>query len=335
MRAAVFHGPGDIRVEDVAAPEAAADEVLVDVSWAALCGTDVNEYLSGPHLVSAPPPVLGHEFVRRLASDVDGLPAGARVVSGAGVSCGRCRRCWQGRTNLCAEYRTLGLTVDGGLAERVAAPVRTLVPVPDSLPDHVAVLAQPLAVGLHAVKRADPQDDDVVVLLGAGAIGSFVLLGLADRSGTLVVVDTSDTALQQASANAPGASVCRPDAAEELVRDLTGGRGADVVIEASGAPGSLTRALGLAARGGRVHAVGLPVEPQQIDVSRTVLAEVDITTSVAHVCDHDIPAALGLLARREPVLRTHHVPLEGVVTEGLEPLARREPLGKVLVRVGG
>jgi (R,R)-butanediol dehydrogenase / meso-butanediol dehydrogenase / diacetyl reductase len=337
MRAAVFHGPRDVRVQTV--PDPVADGIgsaLVEVRRAALCGTDVNEFVSGPHLVVNPPTVLGHEFVGRLLEPAAGLASGTRVVSGAGVWCGRCRRCREGRTNLCVDYRTLGLTVDGGLAERVAVPVRTLVPVPDDLPDERAVLAQPLAVGLHAVRRAAPREEDVVVLVGAGAIGTFALLGLAEAPhARIVVVDTSDAALDQARAAAPGADLAHPDDVVELVRDITGGRGADVVLETSGMPGSLARALDITARGGRVQAVGLPVVPQELDVARLVLAEIDISTSVAHVCDRDIPAALDLLARRAPALLTHEVHLEDVVEGALEPLSRREVLGKVVVRVSG
>ena len=108
---------------------------------------------------------------------------GRRVACGAGVSCGTCAWCLRGRTNLCAGYYTLGLSTHGGLARYAAAPASTLREIPDGCPDIEAALAQPLAVGLHGVARAGVQPGDTVVLLGAGAIGSFILAGLSATMG--------------------------------------------------------------------------------------------------------------------------------------------------------
>src|SRR5205823_8303656 len=112
VRAAVFHGPRDVRVENVPDPAApGADEVVLEVIRAAICGTDASEWDHGP-VLCRPGVVLGHEFVGRvvdIGDDVRSLRVVDRVVSGAGISCGRCRWCVLGRTNLCAEYRTLGL----------------------------------------------------------------------------------------------------------------------------------------------------------------------------------------------------------------------------------
>jgi (R,R)-butanediol dehydrogenase/meso-butanediol dehydrogenase/diacetyl reductase len=335
MRAAVYHGRLDVRVEDVPEPTGQEGHALVAVSRCALCGTDASEYAKGPTLLPAGrPTVLGHEFVGTVVGGSTRVPVGTRVVSGAGVSCGSCRRCRQGRTNLCLSYSTLGLTRDGGLAELVSVPERTLQVVPDDLPDELAVLAQPLAVGLHAVRRAAPAPGDTVVLLGAGAIGTFVLLGLLDREvGRILVADVSADAL--ATLRALGdVETCLADDVADAVRDTTDGLGADLVIEASGSRGSLATAVGLAARGGRVQAVGLPAGAQELDVTRMVLAEVDVLTSVAHVCDEDLPEALRVLAARRPALRTVEVPLEDVVEHGLVALAERRAEGKVVVSVG-
>ena len=119
MRAAVFHAPGDVRIESVAEPgEPGPGEVLIQVSKAAICGTDSAEWAHGP-MLARPPVVLGHEFTGAVVAAGDGLSLapGTRVVSGAGISCGRCEWCAAGRTNLCARYQTLGLHLDGGLAE--------------------------------------------------------------------------------------------------------------------------------------------------------------------------------------------------------------------------
>ena len=125
------------------------------MSKAALCGTDSAEWAHGP-LLARPPVVLGHEFTGRGGrggAAVSRFPAGTRVVSGAGISCGRCEWCAAGRTNLCASYQTLGLHRDGGLAELVLSPAAICQAVPDGLDDVGAAMAQPLAVALHAARR--------------------------------------------------------------------------------------------------------------------------------------------------------------------------------------
>src|SRR4051794_9130944 len=120
MRAAVYHGPGDVRIEARRDPPApGGGELLLDVLRASICGTDAAEYDHGP-VLAEPPLVLGHELVGRVVAvgpGVGGIAAGDRVVTGAGVSCGTCARCTEGRTNLCERYFTLGLQADGGLAE--------------------------------------------------------------------------------------------------------------------------------------------------------------------------------------------------------------------------
>src|SRR4051812_46629603 len=139
----------------------------MDVTLAAICGTDVGEYLHGPvqlplyerHHASGHlgPIVIGHEFVGVVGAVGEGvtrLAPGDRVACGAGVSCGECRWCAAGRTNLCARYYTLGLSANGGLADRVAAPASACFAIVDTCDDRSAVLAQPLAIALHAVDRA-------------------------------------------------------------------------------------------------------------------------------------------------------------------------------------
>ena len=144
MRAAVFHAPGDVRIESVPEPgDPGPGELLIRVARAALCGTDSAEWDHGP-LLAQPPVILGHEFTGQVVAaglETSGFPAGTRVVSGAGMSCGQCEWCAAGRTNLCARYQTLGLHRDGGLAEFVRSPAAICQPVPDSLDDTDAAMA--------------------------------------------------------------------------------------------------------------------------------------------------------------------------------------------------
>ncbi len=188
----MLYEPGDVRLADIdPAPAPGPDEVRMRILRVGLCGSDVSEYDHGPvltplhrrHPVTGVqgPIVLGHEMlgaIEEIGSDVTNYQPGDRVVSGAGVWCGQCRWCRAGRMNLCAHYYTFGLNLNGGLTERVTVPARTLVAVPPGVSDDNAVLAQPLAVGLHAVDRSGVSAGDVAVVIGAGAIGGFILAGL-------------------------------------------------------------------------------------------------------------------------------------------------------------
>jgi threonine dehydrogenase-like Zn-dependent dehydrogenase len=339
VRAAVFRGPRDVRVEDVPDPGVTAPgEVVLEVVRAAICGTDSSEWDHGP-VLCRPGVVLGHEFVGRVVEVGDGVTdvrVGDRVVSGAGISCGECEWCRRGRTNLCAEYRTLGLQVDGGLAEYVTSPASICRLVPDDCDDDAAAMAQPLAVALHALSRVGFKSDESVAIVGAGGIGSFIVAGAARRAagGRVVAIDVDAERLPTAmalgaheTADATGHDLA------ELLLELSGGDGFDVVIEASGAPAAPAAAMAGARRGGRVLLVGLHGAPRELDLTRTIVREIDVFTTVAHVCDTDIPAALELLAETDVAAVTAgaRIPLEALVEHGLRPLAERRATGKILV----
>jgi len=355
MRAAVYHGRNDVRVEERPVPRAEPGEVLLRVTRSGICGTDAAEFARGPgmfpveraHPVSGHrgPMIMGHEFIGEVvettqdARSLAGRPlvAGTRVATGAGVSCGDCSWCRAGRTNLCARYWTLGLNADGGLAEYAAVPASTCVEIADGCADDAAGLAQPLAVGLHAARRVDVGPADTVVLNGAGAIGSFILCGLAGRRPErIVAVDVDDERLATAAALGATDTVNVAGGRDpvEAVAEVLGGPGAaSVVIEASGVDGAAQRALRMAARGGRVLLVGLAHGPQPLELADAILRELDMLTTVAHVCGEDVPEALALLAdgRVAGHLLDRVIGLDSLVEDGLGALVGRTARGKILV----
>jgi (R,R)-butanediol dehydrogenase / meso-butanediol dehydrogenase / diacetyl reductase len=342
MKAAVFHGPHDVRIEEVSDPGSPrVDEVVLEVIRAAICGTDAAEWDHGP-VLCRPGVVLGHEFVGRVVdvgAEVTGFRVGDRVVSGAGISCGRCRWCLLDRTNLCAEYRTLGLQVNGGLAEYVTTPAAICHAVPAGCDDDAAVMTQPLAVALHALSRVAQGPDDSVAVVGVGGIGSFIVAGAARRTvnGRIVAIDIDPERLSTAAALGAGEVVdATGQDLAKLLLDLTDGVGFDVVIEASGAPHAPATATIGVRRGGRVLLVGLHAAPREIDLTRMIVREVDIITSVAHICDTDIPAALELLAESNVAAVTAgpRIPLDVLVDDGLRPLVEGRAAGKILIAPG-
>jgi threonine dehydrogenase-like Zn-dependent dehydrogenase len=349
VKAAVYHGRRDVRIEDVRAPDSpGAGELLLDVEYAAICGTDASEWAHGPFFapLDVPHPfsghhgplVMGHEFIGRIAAlgeGVDDLAIGDLVASGAGVWCGECRWCLEGRTNLCARYYTLGLHTDGGLAEQVRVPAKTCKLVPDGLSPVAAALAQPVAVALHAVRRARLGPEDHVAVVGVGGIGAFVLAAARFfGAGRIIAVDIDADRLTTASRL--GATDVVDAGKLDLVTgvgELTGGSGVDVVIEASGAPSAPQDALNAVRRGGKVLMVGLQAAPRELDLHAMTLREVDMITTNAHVCDVDLPDALRLLASGDlaQVVTAGVIELDELVAEGLERLASGTAGGKIVV----
>ena len=351
MRAAVFHGAGDIRIEAVAAPgEPGPGEVLIAPSMAAICGTDASEYAHGPHMIPlharhpgsghVGPLVLGHEFVGRveaLGDGVESVAVGDRVVSGAGVSCGECAWCRAGRTNLCASYYTLGLSAPGGLADQVISPASILVGVPDGVNDVGAAMAQPLAVAIHALDRGGVGPGMTVAVLGIGGIGGFLVGAASTRElRRLIAVDVDPNKLALAEAlGADDAIDARGADVAAAIREATAGEGADVVIEASGVPANPSVAIHATRRGGQVVIVGLQADPPPVDIFDAALREVDLVATVAHICDSNLPESLAVLAQTELAgeVLGEVVPMTNLVEDAIAPLAAGTAPGKMVVEV--
>ena len=342
MQAAVYYGDHDVRLESVDVPEPRPGEVLIRITRSGVCGTDASEWKAGPkvfpvnrthpHSGHHGPLILGHEFIGEIERSEDPrFAVGERVASGAGVSCGECDRCREGRTNLCQVYRTYGLNVEGGMAAYAAVAADTLVRIPDELSDDAAGLSQPLAVGLHAARRAGVQAGDRVLLIGAGAIGTFVLAGLQHLvDADVTVVDFAGSRLDRAlRVGASRVIAVDGDSFEEEMAALQ--CSLDVVIEASGAPGQLNRAIALTRDGGTVLQVGLPTSAQEVDIHQLVFREITIRTTLAHVCADDMPASIKILAETnlaEELLDSVRPLAE--LPEQLERLATGKVEGKVL-----
>lgn len=351
MRAAVFHGPKDVRVEAVPEPPPLGPhEVLLEIDRAGICGTDSSEYLHGPNQLPIErrhhasghvgPLIIGHEMLGKVSAvggGVEGLAVGDRVVPGAGMWCGECDWCRAGKTNLCERYYTLGLQANGGMAELVNVPERMCQTVPEACSDRSAAVAQPLAVGLHAVSRARVAAGYSVAIIGVGGIGFFILAGaLAEGAGPVVAIDVEPNRLDRASAYGASARVNpREEDPTTALLQMTDGIGFDVVFEASGAETAPELAQAIVRRGGTILLVGLHKQPRAFDVTDLVLREVELVATLAHVCDVDLPNALELLQdpRLAEAALDREIELEAVVDEGLEPLAAGNVSGKIVIDV--
>lgn len=351
MKAAVYYGPGDVRIEDVPEPGAPGHgEVLLQIQMGALCGTDASQWkratmvpLHARHPVSGHlgPVILGHEVVGVIAATgegVDDLVVGQRVVPGCGWWCGVCQECRAGRINICQDYFVYGIHANGGLAEWFNVPAKMCVPVPGASSIEAAAMAQPCAVALHALRRGEIRDGQTIALFGVGSIGSLMLAALraqrADVSVLAVDVEVQRltvaralhvTALIDASASDPVATIL----------EMTGGRGVDVAVEATGVPQTMAQALASVGRGGTLLQVGLPPDQASLPINQAVLREKNLISTNGQVTLVDLPQALSLLTETDLAARVGYrvISLNDLVEEGLRPLAEHRAAAKVLVQI--
>ncbi len=270
MRAVVLHGPGDVRVDDVAEPALLeAGDAIVEVTATAICGADLFPY-HGLTPGFEPGTVLGHEFagvVREVGPEVERIRPGQRVVNGSMTRDGTCAYCRLGLPTQCEGRSLFGYSgvyprLDGGQAELVRIPRADLVlqPLPDSVSDEAGVfVADILPTGWGAVVRGGVEAGDAVCVVGCGPVGLMAVLSAVHHGARVLAVD--GIAARRELAASLGAEAVAPEQAAEAVAEATGGLGADVVIEAAGSQGALDAALRLARGRGTVSVVGAHFEP--------------------------------------------------------------------------
>ncbi|GAA0276810.1 2,3-butanediol dehydrogenase [Actinomadura nitritigenes] len=299
MKALRWHGPRDLRLEDVPEPgPPGPGEALIEVAYCGVCGTDVHEYASGPHMIRPgphpltghrPPLALGHEMsgtVLALDAPVPGIAVGDRVAVDPCWRCGECRWCRRGEYHICPKGGSVGLASPGGFAERALVPAAGLVRLPDGVPDDLAALAEPLAVGLHAVRRGGVGPGDHVLVLGAGPIGMAAVLAAKTAGAAGIYVSEPVAARREAitdlvtEAYDPGAADVRRE-----VYLRTGRVGPDVVLEATGIPELAVAAVNSARRGGRIVLAGIGDRPAQLNLTALTFYERTLAGSLGYAFD--------------------------------------------------
>lgn len=266
MRALVKEGVGPDRVvfREWPTPVPGADEILVRVQAAAVCASDIH--LWHDEFPCTPPFVLGHEFcgqVEQVGANVKNVRPGDRIVSENNPgACGRCRICQSGFPNVCPEKRAIGFRSDGCFADHLKLPATLVHKVPAGVSSVAAALSEPLAVAIHAVEdRCGIQPGDVVVVLGPGAIGLLCAqVARAEGAARVIVAGTDRDELQRfACARQLGCETVnvQRESLDERVKQLTGGLGADVVVEAAGMAPAIESAIRLVRRAGRMVVLGL------------------------------------------------------------------------------
>lgn len=324
MMAVVAYAPLDYRLEVVPVPVLAPGEVLLKIEACGICAGDVKAWKGAPRFWGGEgqpkyikePVIPGHEFLGHIAALGEGVShvaIGERVIAEQIVPCGHCRFCRRGQYWMCERHDVYGFQhhVNGGMAEYMRIP-RESMPylhrVPETMPVETAVLIEPFSCSLHTVDRANVQIGDVVVLSGAGTLGLGMMGPLVHRGAeALVVVDLKDDRL--ALAKKFGAThVLNPsqvDVVKEIKR-MTEGYGADIYIEATGAPASVVQGLDCLRRLGRF--VEMSVFGQPVTVDWSIISDTkELDVLGVHLSPYCYPRVIR-------GLETKTIPSQGVVT---------------------
>jgi L-iditol 2-dehydrogenase len=305
MKVAMLYGVKDLRIENVDVPSVGAGEVLVDVKAATTCGTDLKIFQRGyVEKVIKLPTIFGHEWagdVAEIGSGLEWPQKGMRVRAGNSAPCLRCRMCQKGEYNLCENMIWLW----GAYAEFIKVPARMVFLNMQEIPSHVsyeeAAIAEPLACVLHGAEEARINLGDTVAIIGAGPIGLLHLL-VAKQIGAerVIMIDLVDERL--GFAQRLGADVTINGGQEdpaEVIKQLTGGYGADVVIEAIGSPVTWEQSLKLARKGGTVLEFGGSPPGTEIKVNTEMLHYGELTVlGTFHATPLHFKKALNLIASR-------------------------------------
>jgi (R,R)-butanediol dehydrogenase / meso-butanediol dehydrogenase / diacetyl reductase len=338
-----WHGRGDVRLDEIEdPPPPGPGEILLRPLWCGICGTDVEEYCSGPLFIPSGEPhpltgrsapiTLGHEFsgeVVDVGPGIERFRTGDRVAADTLIFCGECYWCKRHQVTLCERLAALGLMADGGLASLCNAPERTLLPVPDDISDEAGALAETLAVAVRALRRGRFVVGESVAVVGAGAVGLMALQAAIAGGASKVSVVEPLPGRRRLATSLGADEVYAP---EEAVL------AADVVVECSGNEGAVQTAVGAARKAGRVVLVGIYGRPGTLDFLEVVGTEKEIVGSLSHVYDEDFAAAVSLLGRRavraEPLV-SDRVPLNRALADGIIALMREpEKHLKILIRPG-
>jgi len=302
MRALLLTDRRQFELTDFPTPEVGPDDVLVRVAACGICGSDVHGY-DGSSGRRIPPIIMGHEAsgtVAAVGGNVREFGEGDRVTFDSMISCGRCSYCRRGEPNLCDHRRVLGVSCDeyrrhGAFAEYVVVPRHITYKLPDGVSFEQAAMIEPVSVAVHAVDLSPVKLGDTAVVVGAGMIGQLVIqcLKLAGCA-TVIATDLDDTRLTMAARSGADHTLVATEDVPGHVLELTGGRGADVAMEAVGATAPLRTAICSVRKGGTVTLIGNVTANVELAMQRVVTRQISLIGSCASAGEY--PACIGLLA---------------------------------------
>ncbi|MFX1559596.1 MAG: zinc-binding dehydrogenase [Promethearchaeota archaeon] len=327
MKAVVFEGIHEIQVKDVPEPSLGPTDVLVEPKFVGICGSDISAWEYGMYESGL---ILGHEFsgeVVEVGEDVADWKKGDRVVPNSLLPCGKCTFCLKQKFSICDDMQMIGISMNGGLAERVAIPQNMLHRLPDTIDFKTGAFVEPLSIVIRGFNRIDFKPGESVLVLGTGAIG-ILSVHIAKLRGASVVYASEIRKTRLEKAREAGANEIINPSKESLplrIESLTQGMGVDVVVECTGDPDPSSEAFQLVKRGGTILVLGISEEPVEVDFMRGVLNELSLHFSYLGYAE--FPEAIQILAEGliDPTpMITRIIPLNRVVDDEFEALTRLE-----------
>jgi len=322
MKAVYLKAPNDICITELPKPQNRDGYALIHIKSMGICGSDIGAFRGTNPLVSYPR-IIGHELagvVEEIGENPNGIRAGDRVVVDPYLYCGKCYPCSIGRTNCCEHLQCLGVHTDGGMTEYFVHPAHMLIRIPDSIGWELAPMSEPLTIALHGIHRAKVAAGQHVAINGAGAIGLLYALSAMAYGAEPILIDLSAERLAFARSMGVKHTICIPgENALARVREITDGRMAEVVVEASGANSAIRGAVDLVSFAGKIVLTGWPKQETPLPTNLFTLKELDILGS--RTSKNEFPEALELIETGKVDVRPI---LSKVVKIGEVPDAVRE-----------
>lgn len=282
MKSVYLETPGKIGIKEVEKPVRKENEALIKLKSVGICGSDIGAYRGSNPLVSYPR-IIGHELageVLEIGENSKGIKVGDRVIVDPYMYCGECYPCSIGRTNCCTDLKVLGVHIHGGMVEYFTHKSEMLYKVPDNIPWEEVPAAEPLTISLHAIHRTKVKAGEHVVIIGAGAIGLLAALAVKAYDATPILMDVVDERLNFARELGIDNTINAMDKdAIKKIAEITNGRMAEVVIEASGANAAIRNSLDYVSNAGRIALTGWPKVETSLPTNIFTVKELDIVGS--------------------------------------------------------
>jgi L-iditol 2-dehydrogenase len=338
MKQVELHAPEDIRLQEAPVPSPGPDEVLIKIACVGICGSDLHAYHNRHPFIELPV-VPGHEFcgtVAEVGPNVTEFAPGQRVTVEPSLVCGKCYNCLHGRYNICEQLKVIGCQSAGAMAEYLAVPATKVLALPDDVSFDQAALAEPLAVGVHAVRVGGVQAGTKVLVLGAGTIGLMTLQAANAMGATPVMVTDTRRERLDLAMQLGADEIIDPTRTnlEQRSEELFGHPGPDVIIECVGSAATIKDAIAVARKGTRIVVAGVFEEEVPVPLGLVQDRELEIVGTLMYAGD-DFQTAIDLLAQgqaRATPLITHRFPLDRAA-EAFKAADSRDKVLKVLIEV--
>jgi len=349
MRAALWYGRKDVRIENVPEPlSPGEDEVLVKIVWCGICGTDLHEYLTGPITIPAKNPhpltkrrapiILGHEAVGEVlevGEKVSHCEPGDRVVFYPVIGCGGCWWCREGRPHLCSKVAFIGSSWDGGMAEYMRVPASNCYFIPPDLSSEEATLVEPLAAAIRATKRAKVKPGETALVVGAGPMGLCVIQALRG-AGVESVFAVEKIPERREMAKQLGAKETfdrTTSKTKKRIFKLTDEIGPKYVFECVGVKDTADFSFKMVRKGGKIIILGIFEKTELFNYTDLVYSEKEVLGSMGG--GGEFESTINLLTLQKinlgPLI-TKKIPLSRLIEEGFEVMVeQREKNIKILV----